>query len=159
MLQFIGKQWLPFNRPQVFSSLLLHVSSLEDLYKEKKNWYCRHGIRQLRSCWADGPAYITQCPIQPGQSFAYNFTITGQRGTLLWHAHISWLRSTVHGAIFILPKLGVPYPFPKPDKEKIIILGEAKLKVNWFIEHPCRMSHVVILFWGGLVLFHIYATI
>ncbi|EXB76109.1 hypothetical protein L484_006544 [Morus notabilis] len=83
-----------------------------------------HGIRQLRTAWADGPAYVTQCPIQPGQNYVYNFTLTGQRGTLLWHAHISWLRATVHGAIVILPKRGVPYPFPKPDKEKIIILAE-----------------------------------
>ncbi|KAL6953962.1 Laccase-4 [Sarracenia purpurea var. burkii] len=83
-----------------------------------------HGIRQLRTGWADGPAYITQCPIQPGQSFIYNFTITGQRGTLLWHAHILWLRATVHGALVLLPKLGVPYPFPKPHNEVVIILGE-----------------------------------
>ncbi|XP_022990733.1 laccase-4-like [Cucurbita maxima] len=83
-----------------------------------------HGVRQLRSGWADGPAYITQCPIQPGQNYVYNFTLHGQRGTLFWHAHISWIRATVHGAIVILPKLGVPYPFTNPDKEKIIILGE-----------------------------------
>ncbi|TYI26171.1 hypothetical protein E1A91_A05G095900v1 [Gossypium mustelinum] len=83
-----------------------------------------HGIRQLRTGWADGPAYITQCPIQPGQSYVYNFTVTGQRGTLFWHAHILWLRATVHGAIVILPKRGVPYPFPKPHKEEIVILGE-----------------------------------
>ncbi|KAI5578921.1 hypothetical protein POPTR_008G064000v4 [Populus trichocarpa] len=83
-----------------------------------------HGVRQLRTGWSDGPAYITQCPIRPGQSYLYNFTLTGQRGTLLWHAHISWLRATIHGAIVILPQKGVPYPFPKPDKEKIIILGE-----------------------------------
>ncbi|XP_057477028.1 laccase-4-like [Actinidia eriantha] len=83
-----------------------------------------HGIRQLRTGWADGPAYITQCPIQPGQNYIYNFTITGQRGTLLWHAHILWLRATVHGGIVILPKRGVPYPFPKPDNEVVVILGE-----------------------------------
>ncbi|KAJ4772261.1 Laccase [Rhynchospora pubera] len=83
-----------------------------------------HGVRQLRTGWNDGPAYITQCPIQPRQSFVYNFTLTGQRGTLLWHAHILWLRATVHGAIVILPKLGVSYPFPKPDKEEVIVLGE-----------------------------------
>ncbi|XP_052182173.1 laccase-4-like [Diospyros lotus] len=83
-----------------------------------------HGIRQLRTGWADGPAYITQCPIQPGQSYVYNFTITGQRGTLWWHAHILWLRATVHGAIVILPKLGVPYPFPSPHEEVVFILGE-----------------------------------
>ncbi|XP_014503547.1 laccase-4 [Vigna radiata var. radiata] len=83
-----------------------------------------HGVRQLRTGWADGPAYITQCPIQPGQVFVYNFTLTGQRGTLWWHAHILWLRSTLHGALVILPKLGVPYPFPKPNAEKVILLSE-----------------------------------
>jgi hypothetical protein len=84
----------------------------------------RHGIRQLRTGWADGPAYITQCPIQPGQSYVYNFTITGQRGTLLWHAHILWLRATVHGALVVLPKRGIPYPFPAPHKEVVVVLGE-----------------------------------
>ncbi|XP_031265112.1 laccase-4-like [Pistacia vera] len=83
-----------------------------------------HGIRQLRTGWADGPAYVTQCPIQPGQTYVYNFTITGQRGTLLWHAHILWLRSTVHGALVVLPKRGVPYPFPQPHEEQVIVLAE-----------------------------------
>ncbi|KAD6119760.1 hypothetical protein R6Q59_025768 [Mikania micrantha] len=83
-----------------------------------------HGVRQLRTGWADGPAYITQCPIQPGGTYVYNFTLTGQRGTLWWHAHILWLRSTVHGAIVILPKRGVPYPYPKPHKEVVVVLGE-----------------------------------
>ncbi|CDP09154.1 unnamed protein product [Coffea canephora] len=85
-----------------------------------------HGVRQLRTGWADGPAYITQCPIQPGQTYVYNFTITGQRGTLWWHAHILWLRATLHGALVILPKPGVPYPFPSPHEETIVILGHIK---------------------------------
>ncbi|KAK9124418.1 hypothetical protein Sjap_014020 [Stephania japonica] len=83
-----------------------------------------HGVKQIRTGWSDGPAYVTQCPIQPGQNYVYNFTLKGQRGTLWWHAHILWLRSTVHGAIVILPKRGVPYPFPSPDKEVIVILAE-----------------------------------
>uniref|UniRef100_A0A8R7TG05 Laccase n=1 Tax=Triticum urartu TaxID=4572 RepID=A0A8R7TG05_TRIUA len=83
-----------------------------------------HGIRQLRSGWADGPAYVTQCPIQTGQSYVYNFTVTGQRGTLWWHAHISWLRATVYGVIVILPKLGVLYPFVAPHKEVPVLFGE-----------------------------------
>lgn len=83
-----------------------------------------HGIRQLQSQWADGPAYITQCPIQTGQSYVYNFTIVGQRGTLFWHAHISWLRATLYGPIIVLPKPGVSYPFAKPYKEIPILFGE-----------------------------------
>ncbi|XP_071714152.1 laccase-17-like [Rutidosis leptorrhynchoides] len=83
-----------------------------------------HGIRQLQSGWADGPAYITQCPIQTGQSYVYNFTIIGQTGTLWYHAHISWIRSTLYGPIVILPRVNTSYPFVKPYKEVPIIFGE-----------------------------------
>ncbi|XP_057864359.2 laccase-17 [Cryptomeria japonica] len=83
-----------------------------------------HGIRQLRSGWADGPAYVTQCPIQTGQSYVYKFTIKGQRGTLWWHAHISWLRASLYGPIIIYPKNHTSYPFPKPHHEVPILFGE-----------------------------------
>lgn len=53
----------------------------------------------------------------------YNFTLLGQRGTLFWHAHISWLRATLYGPLIILPKLGVSYPFAKPYKEVPILFG------------------------------------
>lgn len=83
-----------------------------------------HGVRQLRTGWADGPAYVTQCPIQTGQSYTYNFTLKGQRGSLLWHAHISWLRATIYGPIIILPRRNESYPFEKPHKEVPIVFGE-----------------------------------
>ncbi|PWZ18954.1 hypothetical protein Zm00014a_023910 [Zea mays] len=89
-----------------------------------------HGVRQLRSGWADGPSYITQCPIRPGQSYAYDFRIVGQRGTLWWHAHFSWLRATLYGPLVILPPRGVPYPFPKPHRQVTLMLGE------WFNADP-----------------------
>ncbi|XP_059667844.1 laccase-17-like [Cornus florida] len=102
-----------------------------------------HGIRQLQSGWADGPAYVTQCPIQTGQSYVYNFTIVGQRGTLFWHAHISWLRSTVYGPLLILPKHNVPYPFTKPYKEVPIIFGE------WFNADPEAIISQALQTGGG----------
>ncbi|KAG6403564.1 hypothetical protein SASPL_135789 [Salvia splendens] len=83
-----------------------------------------HGIRQMRTPWADGPEYVTQCPIQPGASYTYRFTIENQEGTLWWHAHSRWLRATVYGALIIHPKLNVPYPFQKPMTEIPILLGE-----------------------------------
>ncbi|KAL4610198.1 hypothetical protein ACB092_08G034200 [Castanea dentata] len=81
-------------------------------------------VNHLQIGWTDGPAYVTQCPIQTSQSYVYNFTIVGQRGTLFWHAHISWLRAIVYGPLIILPKHGVPYPFAKPYEEVPIIFGE-----------------------------------
>lgn len=83
----------------------------------------RHGIRQMRTAWADGPEFVTQCPIRPGMSYTYRFTIQGQEGTLWWHAHSSWLRATVYGALIIHPKEGSSYPFPKPKRETPILLG------------------------------------
>lgn len=86
------------------------------------NFY-RHGLKQYRNGWADGPAYITQCPVQIGQSYTYDINVTEQRGTLWWHAHIFWLRATVYGAIVIMPKQGIPYPFPQPNFEFNLLLG------------------------------------
>ncbi|KAJ7559363.1 hypothetical protein O6H91_04G081900 [Diphasiastrum complanatum] len=83
-----------------------------------------HGIRQLRNGWADGPSYITQCPIQRGGSYTYNFTIVNQRGTLWWHAHISFLRATVYGALIIHPKVNAHVPFPMPQSEVLLLIGE-----------------------------------
>ncbi|XP_058748674.1 laccase-2-like [Vicia villosa] len=83
-----------------------------------------HGVRQLGSGWSDGPSYITQCPIKTGQSYVYNFTIVGQRGTLFWHAHFSWLRATLYGPLILLPTRSQSYPFQKPYKEVPILFGE-----------------------------------
>uniref|UniRef100_A0A2K2C0Z1 Laccase n=1 Tax=Populus trichocarpa TaxID=3694 RepID=A0A2K2C0Z1_POPTR len=76
-----------------------------------------HGARQVRNPWSDGPEYITQCPIQPGRRFNYKITLTTEEGTIWWHAHNSWARATVHGALIIYPKHGSHYPFPKPHAE------------------------------------------
>ncbi|CAK9139819.1 unnamed protein product [Ilex paraguariensis] len=82
-----------------------------------------HGIRQLRTGWADGPAYITQCPIRGGERYTYKFTVVGQRGTLWWHSHVSWQRASVHGAFIIHPRM--PYPFSVPIQADIpILFGE-----------------------------------
>ncbi|XP_057980390.1 laccase-6 [Malania oleifera] len=102
-----------------------------------------HGVRQRLSCWFDGPSYITQCPIQGGRSFTYEFTLVEQKGTLLWHAHLSWLRGTVYGAIVVRPKTGVPYPFNPPHEEHIIILGE------YWLKDPVQMERDVLASGGG----------
>ncbi|KAK2971723.1 hypothetical protein RJ640_004017 [Escallonia rubra] len=102
-----------------------------------------HGVRQMLSCWSDGPSYITQCPIQAGQTFTYEFTLVHQKGTLLWHAHVSWLRATVHGAIVIYPKAGVPYPFKYPYEEHTIILGE------YWMRDVVQLEQAVVASGGG----------
>ncbi|TVU36495.1 hypothetical protein EJB05_18431 [Eragrostis curvula] len=83
-----------------------------------------HGVLQLLTPWADGPSMVSQCPIQPNSSYTYRFSVPGQEGTLWWHAHSSFLRATVYGAFIVRPRPGNSYPFPAPDKEVPIVLGE-----------------------------------
>nr|ALF95043.1 laccase [Crustodontia chrysocreas] len=47
-----------------------------------------HGITQHGSNWADGPAFVTQCPIASGNSFLYDFSVPDQAGTFWYHSHI-----------------------------------------------------------------------
>ncbi|XP_047074790.1 laccase-15-like [Lolium rigidum] len=82
-----------------------------------------HGLKQRLNCWADGVPMVTQCPIRPGHNFTYRLNVTGQEGTLWWHAHVSCLRASLHGAFVIRPRHAT-YPFPKPDREIPIVIGE-----------------------------------
>ncbi|RVW11735.1 Laccase-14 [Vitis vinifera] len=94
-----------------------------------------HGVKMPRYPWTDGPEYITQCPIPPGSKFSQKIILSSEEGTLWWHAHSDWTRATVHGAIIVYPKNGTKYPFPKPNAEVPIILGEWwKSDVNAVLE-------------------------
>ncbi|XP_022888574.1 laccase-7-like [Olea europaea var. sylvestris] len=110
----------PTLRVREGDTLIVHVSNLSP-YNLTIHW---HGVFQLLSGWADGPEFATQCPIRPGNNYTYRFNVTGQEGTLWWHAHVQWLRATAHGALIIRPRAGRSYPFPKPYKEVPILLGE-----------------------------------
>ncbi|GLU12927.1 hypothetical protein SLE2022_295820 [Rubroshorea leprosula] len=101
-----------------------------------------HGIRQIRTGWADGPAFITQCPIRTGQSYTYKFTVINQKGTLLWHAHHLWQRASIYGAFIIYPRL--PYPFSVPIQAEVpIILGE------WWNAEVDAVENEMMMYGGG----------
>ncbi|GLT37540.1 hypothetical protein SLA2020_118510 [Shorea laevis] len=114
-------------------TVIIHVFN-KSPYNITLHW---HGIFQKLSGWADGPSMVTQCPIQPEHQYTYKFRIIKQEGTLWWHAHASWLRATVYGALIIRPKLGHSYafPFPKPHKEIPIVLGE------WWDANPIDVEN------------------
>ncbi|CAA7036871.1 unnamed protein product [Microthlaspi erraticum] len=101
-------------------TLVVHVIN-NSTYNVTIHW---HGVFQLKTSWMDGTNMITQCPIQPNNNFTYRFNVTGQEGTLLWHAHVVNLRATLHGALIIRPRSDRPYPFPKPYKEVPLILEQ-----------------------------------
>ncbi|KAK0200615.1 laccase lcc5 [Desarmillaria ectypa] len=48
-----------------------------------------HGIFQKGTGWADGPAFVSQCPIVKNDSFLYTFDSADQAGTFWYHSHLS----------------------------------------------------------------------
>ncbi|KAL4556278.1 hypothetical protein LXL04_038925 [Taraxacum kok-saghyz] len=70
-----------------------------------------HGIRQLETPWADGTASISQCPIKPGETFKYNFTVD-KAGTYFYHGHLGMQRSAgLYGMLIVDVEEGKKEPF------------------------------------------------
>ncbi|KAJ9675421.1 hypothetical protein PVL29_024371 [Vitis rotundifolia] len=84
----------------------------------------KHGVKQPRNPWSDGPNYVKQC--KPGANLTYEIVLSNKEGTLWWHAQSDWSRATVHGPLIVLPQLGKSYPFAKPHKEVPIVWA------SWF---------------------------
>ncbi|XP_052803582.1 uncharacterized protein LOC128233774 [Mya arenaria] len=75
-----------------------------------------HGLHQKGTPWMDGVAFITQCPILPGQTFVQRFKAYPP-GTAMYHAHIGDQRSAgLYGAVVVKQNMSVP-----EDYNEIII--------------------------------------
>ena len=48
-----------------------------------------HGLFQNGTSTMDGPSMLNQCPVPPGSSFTYNFTVN-QNGTYWYHCHTDY---------------------------------------------------------------------
>ncbi|GMH10964.1 hypothetical protein Nepgr_012805 [Nepenthes gracilis] len=60
-----------------------------------------HGIRQFGTPWADGTASLSQCAIQPGETFSYKFKVD-KSGTYFYHGHYGMQRSAGLYGLFIV---------------------------------------------------------
>ncbi|KAL8545014.1 hypothetical protein ACS0TY_005281 [Phlomoides rotata] len=60
-----------------------------------------HGIRQIGTPWADGTASISQCAINPGETFVYRFKVD-REGTYFYHGHYGMQRSAgLYGSLIV----------------------------------------------------------
>ncbi|GMI90753.1 laccase 14 [Hibiscus trionum] len=75
--------------------------------------------------------------IQPGRNFTYQIELDDEIGTLWWHATSAWASATVHGAFVVLPAANEDYPFPTPDSDKTIIIGE------WFRQELTEANQTI----------------
>ncbi|XP_058068966.1 L-ascorbate oxidase-like [Magnolia sinica] len=70
-----------------------------------------HGIRQFGTPWADGTAAISQCAINPEETFVYRF-IVDKPGTYFYHGHYGMQRSAgLYGSLIVDVADGEKEPF------------------------------------------------
>lgn len=83
-----------------------------------------HGLFQNGTNQMDGPEMVTQCPIAPGDTFLYNFTVTDQVGSFWYHSHTAGQYGDGMRAAFIIEeaeKSDYPFEF---DEEVTLTIGE-----------------------------------
>jgi iron transport multicopper oxidase len=68
-----------------------------------------HGIFQHGTGQMDGPEMVTQCPIPPGHSMTYNFTVPDQHGSYWYHSHSGGQYMDGMRALFVIQDDEYPY--------------------------------------------------
>ncbi|KAI0290169.1 laccase [Russula brevipes] len=63
------------------------VNSLNDTTMDVVTSIHWHGLLQQSTNYADGGAFVNQCPIVPTANFNYQFNAQGQAGTYWYHSH------------------------------------------------------------------------
>ncbi|XP_074586289.1 L-ascorbate oxidase-like [Curcuma longa] len=82
-----------------------------------------HGIRQHGTPWADGTASISQCAINPEESFLYRFKVD-KAGTYFYHGHYGMQRAAgLYGSLIVDVADGEKEPF-QYDGEFNLLLSD-----------------------------------
>lgn len=97
-----------------------------------------HGLQMKGRNAMDGAVGITQCAIQPGSSFVYDFTIGhDEHGTFWWHGHSQLQRGDgLHGGLVVHRPGGERVA----DQEALLLIGDwfhrSQMDVlAWFAHH------------------------
>jgi FtsP/CotA-like multicopper oxidase with cupredoxin domain len=72
----------------------------------------------------DGVPYLTQPPVREGETFAYEFTVTDQPGTHMYHSRHNATEQVQRG---LLGALVVDPPKPNGQVEQTVVLGDGPL--------------------------------
>lgn len=80
-----------------------------------------HGLFQNGTNSMDGPPMVVQCPIGPGDTFLYNFTVDDNVGTYWYHSHTAGQYQDGMRGAFVIEDDDFPYDY---DEDVILQLGE-----------------------------------
>ena len=80
-----------------------------------------HGLFQNGTASMDGVPFLTQCPIAPGSTMLYNFTVDDNVGTYWYHSHTDGQYEDGMKGLFIIKDDNFPYDY---DEELSLSLSE-----------------------------------
>ncbi|CAN0902555.1 Monocopper oxidase-like protein SKS1 [Linum grandiflorum] len=82
------------------------------------------GIQMRRDSWEDG-VRGTNCPIRPKRNFTYTFQVKDQIGSFFYFPSLNLQRAAGgFGPIIINNRNVIAIPFPKPDADIIVLIGD-----------------------------------
>ncbi|KAL5728539.1 L-ascorbate oxidase [Ranunculus cassubicifolius] len=110
----------PTIRAKVGDTVVVHLHNKLHTEGVVIHW---HGIRQFQTPWADGTASISQCVINPEETFIYRFKVD-KAGTYFYHGHYGMQRSAgLYGSLIVEPADGEKEPFHY-DGELSLLLSD-----------------------------------
>ncbi|OAA79252.1 iron transport multicopper oxidase FET3 precursor [Akanthomyces lecanii RCEF 1005] len=116
----INNQWpIPRLEVDIGDRLVLNVNN--QLGNQSTSLHF-HGLFMNGSSLMDGPTGVTQCPIPPGSTFTYNFTVD-QPGTYWYHSHTNaQYPDGLRGPLIVNDK-DFPYK-DQVDEERVLTLSD-----------------------------------
>ncbi|WAR04554.1 LAC1-like protein [Mya arenaria] len=99
-----------------------------------------HGVEMRGTPWMDGAAFVTQCPILPGQTFTYKFNAS-KSGTYFYEGHNSGLQKFMglYGAFIVKKKdqsLGREYTMLIQDYNNRFADADIMTQVKEYVFYP-----------------------
>lgn len=108
----------PTVRAKAGDTIVVEVENLMPTEGVVIHW---HGIHQIGTPWADGTAGITQCAINPGETYVYKF-LAEKPGTYFYHGHHGMQRTAgLYGSLIVETGENESEPFEYDEELSIII--------------------------------------
>ena len=105
-----------------------------------------HGL--LVPSGMDGVGGVSQKPIEPGETYKYEFTLR-QHGTFMYHSHhdeMTQMQLGMMGMFIIHPREPEPNP---PDRDYALLLSEWKIEVGARRPDPSEMTDLNVFTFNG----------
>lgn len=97
------------------------VLQLNNGFSDRNTTLHFHGIFQNGTGQMDGPDMVNQCPIAPGSSFVYNFTVDLQSGSYWYHSHTKGQYMDGMRGVFVIEDPDFPFDY---DEEVVLEIAE-----------------------------------